>query len=213
MFCQWQQIGAAPLVWQTATMAFGRHKNKSGPRAADTTMPRERRARPLDATKLSELAVAYVGRFATTRDKLRHYLRRKLAERGWTGDALPDIEALVDRLVDLGAVDDAAYAVAKAGSLTRRGYGARRVDQAIRAAGVGEADREEADALAVDAKLSAALRFAEKRRAGPYALVAMTDPKARERMIGAFARAGHDTRLARAIVALAPGAATDGLEN
>jgi len=69
---------------------------------------------PLDPAKLDELALAYVGRFATSRAKLTNYLARKLRERGWGGERDPDIPAVAERLARLGYVDDAAYAVAKA---------------------------------------------------------------------------------------------------
>ena len=97
--------------------------------------------RPLDASRLEELALAYVARFATSAAKLEGYLARKLRERGWEGEAQPPVAALVARFVAAGYVDDAAYARAKSGSLLRRGYGARRVDQALHAAGIGEAER------------------------------------------------------------------------
>jgi regulatory protein len=45
---------------------------------------RPRRALPpLDQAALQELALRYVGKYATTRAKLRAYLGRKLRERGW----------------------------------------------------------------------------------------------------------------------------------
>jgi regulatory protein len=93
---------------------------------------------PLDAAKLGDLALAYVGRFATSRAKLLSYLKRKLRERGWGGSGEPDLQSLANRLVELGYVDDRAFAVAKARSLTSRGYGERRVGQALMLAGIGE---------------------------------------------------------------------------
>ena len=42
----------------------------------------------------------YVERFATTRAKLRDYLRRKLRERGWKGDADPDLAAIADQFAE-----------------------------------------------------------------------------------------------------------------
>ena len=60
---------------------------------------RQRRPRPpLSAEKLNELALAYVGRFATTRARLRTYLRRKVRERGWDDGSPPDFEAIAERL-------------------------------------------------------------------------------------------------------------------
>ena len=59
---------------------------------------------------MHELALYYVGRFATTRAKLATYLNRKLRERGWEGDAPAEVEKLVERLAASGLVDDALYA-------------------------------------------------------------------------------------------------------
>src|SRR5690606_37160311 len=91
---------------------------------------RVRRApRPLDGTRLEELALAYVARFATSAAKLERYLIRKLRERGWEGESPPDVAAIVSRHTELGYIDDDAYARSKAGGLLRRGYGPRRVRQ------------------------------------------------------------------------------------
>ncbi|MFC7537984.1 regulatory protein RecX [Sphingomonas sp. GCM10030256] len=165
-----------------------------------------RRARPpLGDEALRELALAYVSRFATTRARLRDYLRRKVRERGWGGDGPPDFDKLADRLAELGYVDDAAFALAKSRSLSARGYGARRVDQALRAAGVDEGDGEGARALALTEAAEAALRFARRRRLGPFA-AAPTDPSGRQRALAAMVRAGHDFALARAVIDTPPGA-------
>jgi regulatory protein len=158
---------------------------------------------------LSELALRYAGRFATTRAKLRAYLKRKIRERGWTGERPAELEAIVNRFADLGYVDDRAYAMAKSRALTGRGYGKRRVVDALRVAGVdesdGEAARDHADADAV----AAALRFAQRRRIGPYATTSVSDPKEKEKAFAAIVRAGHGFGLARAIVNLAAGAEVD----
>jgi len=59
---------------------------------------RRRNASPkLDESRLNELALRYVGRFATTRAKLRTYLERKVRERGWSGDSEPDPAAIAER--------------------------------------------------------------------------------------------------------------------
>src|SRR3546814_11041951 len=74
----------------------------------------------------------------------RSYLERKLRERGRAeGEEVPDFRALVARLVELGYGDDEAYARARAGGLLRRGYGGRRVEQSLRAAGIDEEVRSE----------------------------------------------------------------------
>lgn len=169
---------------------------------------RRRAPRPLDAASLQELALRYVSRFATTRAKASDYLRRKLRERGWEGRDPPDLEALVAKLAELGYVDDAAFARAKAGSLGARGYGLKRVSQALAQAGVSEADGEDARTVAEDGAVEAALRFARRRRIGPFG-AGRTDPAAREKALAAMIRAGHGFMLAKAIVDAAPGEQPD----
>ncbi|MDO7836001.1 RecX family transcriptional regulator [Sphingobium sp. HBC34] len=159
---------------------------------------------PLDDSALRDMALRHVARFATSRGKLLSYLKRKIKERGWGGEQPADPDALADRFVDLGYIDDAGYAVMKSGALARRGYGARRIDQDLRAAGIAEEDREQADAQIVSEAWAAADRFARRKRVGPYA-PAPLDPRQREKAIAAFLRAGHDYAVARRWVDAPPG--------
>ena len=165
--------------------------------------PPERRP-PLDAEALERCALHYAGRYSTTRAKLAAYLGRKLRDRGWAGEGEPGVEKLIERMAGLGYVDDRAFATARAASLGRRGYGARRVDSAMRAAGIDEADSAEAKALAQENEWTSALRFAERRRIGPFAAEIMDVPK-REKAIAAMLRAGHRFDLARRIASARPG--------
>ena len=172
---------------------------------------RTRRPRPpLDAASLNDLALAYVGRFATTRAKLRTYLQRKLRERGWGGEGPADVDGLAERCAAQGYVDDAAYALTKSRALTSRGYGLRRVEQSLRAAGVDEDDAGSARRHASDDRVEAALRFAERRRLGPFASKA-ADRQDRERAIAAMIRAGHAFGLAKRILDLPAGQTVDRL--
>ena len=159
---------------------------------------------PLDAAKLDELALSYVGRFSTSRARLKAYLGRKLRERGWAGTGEPPIEALTDKLAQLGYVDDRAFALAKARSLTSRGYGSRRVRQALALAGIGAEDSGDAHELAAAEAYEAALRYARRKGIGPYA-DSRPDPRRRERALAAIIRAGHAFGLARAVIDLGPG--------
>ena len=169
---------------------------------------RRRAASPLEEHKLNELMMAYVGRFATSRAKLAAYLRRKVRERGWSGAGEPPVELLADKAARLGFVDDAAFALGKAQSMSVRGFGARRISQALQAAGIGEADGEAARGHARSEAIESALRFAQRRRFGPFA-DAPADPRAREKQLAAMLRAGHSLRLSKSILKLGPGAAID----
>jgi regulatory protein len=170
-------------------------------------MTMRRSNRPLEPLKPADLewfALRYVERYATTRGKLADYLGRKIRERGWGGDAQPDLPALAQRLADLGYIDDRAFAEAKAGALGRRGLGARRVSQALWIARVEEEDVQAIAPIVEDNITASAIAFARRKRIGPFAQNAADRPL-QERQMGAMIRAGHAPQLARAIVRMMPG--------
>lgn len=162
-----------------------------------------RNHKPLDAGALERFALAYVGRFATTRAKLAAYLRRKLAERGWEGETPPPVDAIVARFADAGYVDDRGFAAARAASYVRRGYGARRLAERLRADGIGDDDAEPARQVADEGAWEAALAFARRRRIGPFAPEPM-DPDRRRKALAAMLRAGHSMDVARRILGASP---------
>lgn len=168
-------------------------------------LPRRKSLPPLDEAALNELALRYVGRFATTRAKLRSYLARKIRERGWDGAREPDLARIADLFSDQGYVDDQAYALSKSQSLTGRGYGKRRIAATLRAAGIEEEDSGAAHEHADEEAVSAAMRYARRRGIGPFADHPVNDPKERERALAAMIRAGHSFELARRILSLQVG--------
>lgn len=159
---------------------------------------KRRNPQPLTRDRLDELALAYVARFATTQVRLRAYLQRKLAERGWDGEGPPPVDALVERHVAAGYIDDAAWARMKAGSLLRRGYGSRRVGEALGQAGIAGDLRSEARPGEAEER-RAALVLARRRRLGPFSPQPLDRPM-REKQIAAMLRAGHRLDIARRIV-------------
>ncbi len=162
-------------------------------------MPRtDRKPSPLDDKRLEELALSYVARFATTRAKLEAYLIRKLRERGWDDEEMPNAAALSRRFAEAGYVDDAVYARMKSDSLLRRGYGGRRVGEALRAAGVEEAVRVDVAPDAGTARQSA-VSLARRRRFGPWH-DPLPDRPLRDKQVAAMLRAGHTLDNARRIV-------------
>ena len=159
-------------------------------------VPRPRPA--LDAPGLEALALHYVARFATSGAKLADYCRRKVRERGWDAEAAPDVAALVERFVEAGYLDDAVFAKGRAEGLRRRGYGDRRVDMALRGAGIGEEDRVGAKGD-VAAAWTAALVLAKKRRFGPFG-PEKPDRDRRQKQLSAMLRAGHPLDIARELI-------------
>ena len=166
-------------------------------------MPRERRPiPPLDAASLDRLALRYVERFATTRGKLTAYLQRKIRERGWDGPPA-DPSALAQRFAELGYVNDRLFAEAKASAMARRGLGARRVDQALRHAGVAGDDARAVAPQVAARRGETAIAFARRRRIGPFA-AAPADRALIARQVAAMVRAGHSPELAWKIARMAP---------
>lgn len=153
---------------------------------------------PLDGARLEQIALAYVARYATSRAKLEAYLMRKLRQRGWDGPGDPPIDGIAARFVEAGYIDDVAFARARTGSLLRRGYGMRRVGQALAAAGIDEELREE---LRPDEarQREAALALARKRRLGPFGKE-RPDRALRQKQLAAMIRAGHSFDQARELV-------------
>ena len=170
--------------------------------------PTGRVPRPLDAAGLNGLALAYLGKYATTRHKLRTYLARKLSERGWDGEDAAPIDAVVARCAELGYVDDAVFAEARGAALLRRGYGAQRVAAALRGAGIDSETAAPVRETAQEAALEAALAFARRKRIGPFA-TEPADPDQRRRHLAALLRAGHPFDIARRVAFAEPGATLD----
>jgi len=166
--------------------------------------------RPLDQDGLSRLALHYVGRYATTEARLAAYLTRKVRERGWAGDPPADIPAIVERCAALGYVDDRAFAETRAQSLGRRGFGARRVQDSLRHAGIAgttitEVLPDEAEALA------AAEAFARRRKFGRFSDLP-ADSVRRRRELASMIRAGHPFSLARRLTDAADVADCDDID-
>lgn len=163
----------------------------------------------MNKARLEEMALSYVARFSTSAAKLERYLARKLRERGWDededGGERPDPGAIAARYVEMGYIDDEAYARARSSSLLRRGYGAKRVEQTLWQDGIEEDLRSDMTPGEAAAR-HAALRMAQKRRFGPFGPFG-TEPadrtaseKLREKQLAAMLRAGHSLDMARQMV-------------
>jgi len=166
---------------------------------------KRRAPKPLDSRQIDELALSYVARFATSAGRLSAYLTRKIRERGWDGEAPPDVAAAVARMVDLGYIDDAGFALARGQGLMRRGYGARRIAETLAREGIEAPLIAQAGGNEHENRI-AALAFARRRRLGPFGRGSgeggecVLDPALRARQVAAMMRAGHPHGTARALV-------------
>ena len=163
--------------------------------------------------RLTNKAVHYLGRYASTTSRLKDVLAR-FAERKLTG-AEPDhiskaIDDVIRDCVDKGYVNDQLYAEQKAISLRRQGRSRRRIEKTLAGKGLDQhvikavfADDENAYDVANEWR--AALIHARRRRLGPYASEKdrQADPeKLRQRHLASFARAGFSLSVAKEILAL-----------
>jgi len=160
--------------------------------------PGPRPRKPLDRQRLEELALAYVARFSVPSARLSAYLSRKLRERGWEGGCEPGVDAIVERFVAAGYVDDAAWAASRSAGLLRRGYGERRIGQALADAGIDGELRRSVRASESAAR-QAVLAMARKRGFGPFGSD-RPDRAMREKQIAAMLRAGHRLDSARELI-------------
>jgi len=169
--------------------------------------------------RLTNKAVHYLGRYASTTARLKEVLgrfaRRKLA------DAEPlqlneAIDQVVRDCVRNGYVSDQLYAGQKSLSLRRQGRSRRHIEKTLAAKGLDRATitaalaEEDADG----GEWQAALTHARRRRLGPFAPQkdGQDDPaKIRARHLASFARAGFSLTLAQQILALETPAAAEEL--
>lgn len=173
--------------------------------------------RPVTAAYLERTALHYLERYGASTEMLRRVLQRRVAARCRLREEDPaeyaeTIEAVVARAVGAGLVDDTVFATAKVRSLRRRGGSARAIQAKLAAKGVERevvaaalaAEEAERDPDAEEnGEEDAARAYARRRRLGPFR---RPDARAaaRERDIGAMARAGFALALARRVIDAEP---------
>ncbi len=175
--------------------------------------PRDRaRRRPRGPKKatpeyLEKAALHYLERYASSAENLRRVLLRKVQRSARAHGTDPDegaaaVEAVVRRYLDSGLLDDRAYAEGRAVSLHRAGHSLPAIRLRLAQKGVDPDTAEAALARlreeAADPELAAALRYARKRRLGPYRRGARPDN--RERDLAALARKGFAPEVARRVI-------------
>jgi regulatory protein len=164
---------------------------------------------PPTEASLREAALAYLARYATTEAGLRLILQRRIdrwARRAEGQDDTPEIAAtakawipaIVARMVELGLVNDAAFAENRARGLALSGRSHRMIAARLMAKGVSPALAREAMPEIEGGELAAALILARKRRIGPFR-AAEPDPN---RELGVLARAGFPRDVALRALAM-----------
>ncbi|MFL5343310.1 MAG: regulatory protein RecX [Hyalangium sp.] len=160
---------------------------------------------------LENAALHYLKRYAATVSQLKRVLVRKVDRSlrfhgGDRAEALGWVEALADKLIRNGLINDKAYAEQKAQSLRASGRSARVIVQKLRMKGVAPdvVTQKLAEATAEVSEDAAARIWARKKRLGPFRRDAQTRRENRQRDLAALARAGFSFSTAKKIIDEAP---------
>lgn len=170
--------------------------------------PKARR-QPLKATPegLERSALYYLERYDSSSGHLRRLLTRKVQLSARVHGTDPEagraaIERLIQRLTGAGVLDDARYAHTRVRSLIARGTSDAMIRAKLKAKSVPAPliDAALAEAAGADPghELAAALRYARRRRLGPFRLEARGER--RERDLAALGRQGFDFETARRVI-------------
>ena len=158
-------------------------------------------------------AIDYLGRYASSRHKLGQILQR-FANRKLTDYEADDIAAAIQQTIDqcsqLGYVDDEQFAVTVARNERRLGRSQSVIRQRLRqhalsddiiARAIAEVDENNANG-----DMQAAIRFARRRRLGPFAKrhsahhQRLNSHQWKKRDLGAMARAGFSMVISQQVL-------------
>ena len=163
-----------------------------------------------DRAALHEAALQHLARFAATEAGLVRVLDRRIARWARAAGAEPEAATasyaaareVARALAGSGAVDDAAFAEARARRLLRAGRSRRAVSAHLLAKGV-DAETAQRALPEAEAELAAAVAHARRRRLGPFRAVE-ADAAARQRELAALGRAGFPRDIAERALRLDP---------
>ena len=179
---------------------------------SDEQKPQIKIPRKATPRYLENSALHYLSRFATSSENLKRVMMRKVersAKHHGTdpGEGRTLIDDMIQRFLRSGLLDDEAYAKARAAGLHRRGNSSRTIRGKLKQKGLDDDDIDQAlAALADDDKdpeRTAAIRFARRRRLGPFSLRSPEDnarETRREKHLAAMARAGFSYDIAKLVI-------------
>lgn len=156
---------------------------------------------------LEAAALHYLERYASSVENLRRVLMRRIERAVRAGvvereEGRARVAAVVERLQARRLIDDAAYADGRARSLSRQGRSRAVIKRTLAAKGVvSDAIDAALDTLADSGEtdVQAAVRFARRRRLGPFRAAKERAAK-RDRDLAALGRAGFSYEVARRVV-------------
>ena len=161
---------------------------------------RRRKPRKASPKSLENAALYYLKRFSSSEENLRRVMMRRVERSARAHgtdreEGTAWVDELVAKLARAGLVDDRRYAEGRVHALHARGTSIRIITAKLREKGVpAEIIEESIRALRdeqPDAELEAAIRFARRRRIGPFRIKPPAEG-GRKKDLAALARAGFD---------------------
>ncbi|MGX1496949.1 regulatory protein [Labrenzia sp. MBR-25] len=162
------------------------------------------RYKPPTEDRLIKSALHYLERYATSAANLRKVLERKVMKACMSLDLEPadysdQIDAVVEKCVQTGLVNDKTYAETKTAGLRRRGGSTRKIEAQLAAKGVDKTTIQTVLAQDENSDEDAARIFARRRRLGPFRTTPARDDR-REKDLAALCRAGFSYEIARKVI-------------
>lgn len=175
-------------------------------------MPSPSPPSPIDAARLYEAALTYLGRYASTEASLRRILNRKVDR--WANMQPEDasaailaareaIDLIVERLLRAGLLNDSGFAELRAKTLARNGQSSRSIHARLMAKGVSPDIARAAAPHDEKVELAAAIVMARRRRIGPYRTADGIDATGRLKELARLARAGFARDIAERVLDMA----------
>lgn len=180
----------------------------SAPNRRRRAAGKRRRKQRVNPRSIERWAVRHLDRYSSSASNLRSVLLRRVrrveqAQEESFPEAGEWIDATVAALVSRGYLDDRKYALALATQMRERGNSARRIESQLTAKGVPRAVARNVidDVSGTGGEIAAAVRYARRRRLGPYRLDPEVRGERRERDLAALGRSGFAYEIAARIIA------------
>ncbi|MCK5446196.1 MAG: regulatory protein RecX [Rhodospirillaceae bacterium] len=179
------------------------------PARSGKSRKKPRVVRKMTEPRLANIALHYLERYSSSAENLRRVLERRVYKslrahpdldepttRGW-------IDTLIERYLEVGLLDDQAYAQTRTRSMLDRGEAPRSIAMKLAQKGINADGAKEAlSQLEQDfpePELQAALTVTRKKRLGPYRDPEMREEK-RDRDLAALARSGFSYDTAKKMI-------------
>ncbi|MET1415652.1 RecX family transcriptional regulator [Roseibium sp. HPY-6] len=167
-------------------------------------MPDKRTPKLPTVERLTRAALHYLERYSSSQENLRKVLERRVLKACRVHERDPQdfadhIQAVIEKCLSAGLINDRIYAETKTASLRRRGGSRRKIEAQLSAKGV---DRTTIEGVLNDDQHSdaeAARVYARRRRLGPFRNRADRNDR-RDKDLAAMCRAGFSFAVSKAIV-------------